>query len=335
MALTIVVLFIPRAFLVDRYPSPSIWETCGDDCPPNAFMLVDRQPSYVDDWIRPTREFILIGLYLAVVAVLANRVRLQTTLGRLLIAPALVLAIIRSLDIASGLAIRRVDPSSTALGVLPWIFVMCTPAVDLAFLIGLVRSRLFAGETLRTLSDQLRENLDATRLRELLSSALRDPSLELAFAGTGRWLDTSGRELALATDGPDRGVTIIRERDHDVAALLHDSALRQQRSFVEAAAKTALSAFEQAGLQAERKAASPSRRERDALEAARALTRVAIRAQRLRRDSTPRWRPSTSPARGSRRLPRRKGNESSGTFTTARRSGWLRGAFISIVSPMC
>jgi signal transduction histidine kinase len=284
VTINIAVLFIPTAFLVNRYPSPSIWETCGDDCPRNAFMLVDRQPSYVDDWIRPTREFVLIGLYLAVVAVLANRVRLQTTLGRLLIAPALALAIIRSLDIAGGLALRRVDPSSAALGVLPWIFVMCTPAVALAFLIGLVRSRLFAGEALRDLSLQLRENLDARRLRELLSSALRDPSLELAFAGPGRWLDTSGREVAMVTDGPDRGVTIVRERNHDVAALLHDPALRQQRSFVEAAAKTALSALEHARLEAEREAASPSRRERGALEAARALTRAAIRAQRLRRD---------------------------------------------------
>jgi signal transduction histidine kinase len=271
---SIVLLYVPTALLVERYPSPSFWETCRGDCPRNVFMLVDRQPAFVDAWVRPTREFLLIGLYLALVVVLANRVRLQTPLARLMIAPALVVAIVRSLDIAAGFALRRVDPSSLGLKIIPWIFVLCVPGIALAFLVGLVRSRLFAGEALRVLTAEVRETVDPGRLREVLASALRDPSLELAFAGRGRWLDASGREVSHVPDSPDRGVTVVHEHGREVAVLLHDPSLRPHRRFVEAAGATVLSALEEHRSSAERTADGPR-----ALESAR---RAAMRAQRLR-----------------------------------------------------
>ena len=60
-ALLVLCLFLPTALLVDSYPLPTPWVDCGDGCPGNAFMVVDTQPAFIDDLVRPLREFINVA----------------------------------------------------------------------------------------------------------------------------------------------------------------------------------------------------------------------------------------------------------------------------------
>ena len=68
-------LYLPTALLVDHFPEPSPWARCDVDCPENAFAVVHVDPGFVDDFIRPVREVLLVIAVIAVAALLADRMR--------------------------------------------------------------------------------------------------------------------------------------------------------------------------------------------------------------------------------------------------------------------
>jgi signal transduction histidine kinase len=253
LATLVAVLFLPTALLVDRFPEPSFWTTCYGDCPENAFQIVGSEPAFVDAWVRPLRELVLIGVYVGVVLVLAHRLQSSTALGRRLLAPVFAVAIVRSVVMAAGFALRRQDPDAAALDPLVWIFVLCLPAFALAFFVGIVRSRILAGEALQRLAFRLGRQTGPGDVRDVLASTLDDPTLEVAYAvgEPGEWVDASGTAVELPRGRPDRAVTEVREDGRRVAALVHDPALVEQRRFVEAAGAFALSALENQRLRAQ------------------------------------------------------------------------------------
>ena len=150
MVATVTFLYLPTALLVDRFPEPSLWTTCSESCPDNAFQVVDPEPAFVETWIRPLREGLTALAHFLVVIVLARRLRASSELARRLVAPVLVVAIARSAVMAVGLPIRDVAPDATY--VLSWIFVLSLPAIALAFAVAIGRSRLVAGDALAGLA---------------------------------------------------------------------------------------------------------------------------------------------------------------------------------------
>jgi signal transduction histidine kinase len=65
---------------------------------------------------------------------------------------------------------------------------------------------------------------------------LTDPTVELAFwrsDGGGGWVDADGRPTSLPPPPSDRRATLISDDGEHVAAVVHDAALSEQRSFVE------------------------------------------------------------------------------------------------------
>jgi len=100
------------------------------------------------------------------------------------------------------------------------------------------------------------ERMDAPgRLRDALSHALGDPSLELAYwlPDRGGYVDAEGLPVTVA-DGPDRTVTMLERGGKRVAALLHDPALTQNRELLDAVAAAAGLTLENERLQAELRA---------------------------------------------------------------------------------
>jgi signal transduction histidine kinase len=93
-------------------------------------------------------------------------------------------------------------------------------------------------------------------VREALARTLGDPSLELALwlPERGCYVDSQGRSVELPPPGAERAVTVLGPPDTPVAALLHDPALLQRRSLVEAAGAAASLALENERLQAELRA---------------------------------------------------------------------------------
>jgi signal transduction histidine kinase len=97
---------------------------------------------------------------------------------------------------------------------------------------------------------------DAARagaLRDRLALALGDRSLVLGYRLAGRdvYVDDRGREVELPKEGGDRRVTIVRDREEPVAALVHDADVLTSPDLVQSVAAAARLAVVNARLQAD------------------------------------------------------------------------------------
>ena len=117
-----------------------------------------------------------------------------------------------------------------------WIAACSLVSVPLAFLAGLLRSRLARGG----LADLFRGlgTTSAADLQTALRRALGDPSLELALAGS-------------PTAGPGRAVAPVERNGRLVAALVHDASLDEDPELLEAACTATAVALENQRLLAE------------------------------------------------------------------------------------
>jgi signal transduction histidine kinase len=148
----------------------------------------------------------------------------------------------------------------------------------IAFLIGLLRSRLAVGPAIVSLgTEAARGNvLDALR------RALRDPSLEVLYwvPEYERYADRDGRAIELPTS-PRRATTLIdREDGTHVAALVHDISLREEPELLDAVVAAAGFALENDRLHAELRA----RLEELRGSRARIIEAAQAERQRLERD---------------------------------------------------
>jgi len=148
----------------------------------------------------------------------------------------------------------------------------------IAFLIGLLRSRLAVGPAIVSLG------AGAARgdVVDALRTALRDPSLEVAYwvAEYERYADRDGRAIELPSDA-ERATTLIdREDGTHVAALVHDASLRDEPELLDAVTAAAGFALENARLHAELRA----RLEELKGSRARIIEAAQTERQRLERD---------------------------------------------------
>jgi signal transduction histidine kinase len=132
--------------------------------------------------------------------------------------------------------------------VLLWVTACSIALVPLAFLTGLLRSRLARGE-LAGLFGEL-HGMQPARLQAALARVLGDPAFTIASAGPeGGFVDVEGRPVALP--GPDAGRTIAPvDRDGvQIAALVYDRSLDDDPELLEAVGGAAAIALENRLLQ--------------------------------------------------------------------------------------
>ncbi len=119
-----------------------------------------------------------------------------------------------------------------------WLEDVAILAVPLAFLGGLLRSRLArygVGELVVELGTAV-----GGELRSALSRALGDPSVEIAYWKTDLegddegYVDADGYRIELPSDDPNRAVTVITRADEPIGALVHDPALREEPGLLDA-----------------------------------------------------------------------------------------------------
>lgn len=237
-------LYLPTVLIDQSFPQPSPWASCvPPDCPGNALMVVGDEPGILESAIVPLRELLTILLMVAVAVRLGQRVTAATPLMRRTLSPVLVVAILRVATFGASIAVRRADPDGALVDVLIWVVLLGLPAMSLAFLLGLVRWRLFAADALLRLAVGIRHDPHPDELRQLIATGLSDPSVELAYrdprASTG-WVDGEGTPIPAPRDGPGRCCTEIVDEGRPVAAIVHDDALADQRSFVQTVGSYAL-----------------------------------------------------------------------------------------------
>jgi signal transduction histidine kinase len=238
IGLVVALLYMPTALLVEQYPTPSPLSSCTADCPGNAFMLVDAEPAFVEDVVRPVRELLTIVIFAAATLRLAWRIKHASHVLRRSLTPVLAVAIFRLGALATGIAARKLAPGSHVAEVLAWLIALALPALAGAFLVGLVRWRLFIAAAMQRLATRLRGHAGPASLRDALAEAFDDPTLDVVYRleePEGHWVDAAGHPIELGSLAAGRSVTEARDGERLVAAIVHDPALGVDQAFVDSA----------------------------------------------------------------------------------------------------
>jgi hypothetical protein len=111
-------------------------------------MVVGHEPGGIASVVVPLRELVTVLLFLAVVARLIQRIAVASRVRRRTLTPVLGVAVAGVLILALGIVVRRLAPGSPLLSALRWVVALALPAMALAFLVGLVRWRLYVGASL-------------------------------------------------------------------------------------------------------------------------------------------------------------------------------------------
>jgi signal transduction histidine kinase len=195
----------------------------------------------------------LVALLAAGVVLLFVRMResgltMRRPIAVLVNSYALALALLALLLLAG----MRQWPSFETIHRIAFVALGLSPAV---FLTGLLSARL-ARSDVADIFIELDANPAPADLRDALARALRDPSLVLAYWLPERniWVDVDGRTVEVPSQEPGRATTLIDRDGDQVAALVHDSWLEEERELLNAVGAAAGIALENSRLQAELRA---------------------------------------------------------------------------------
>ena len=182
----------------------------------------------------PLRELLVVLLFVAVVARLVQRVASASRIRRRTLTPVLAVAAAGVGLTAFALIVRRFAPGSPAVTVARWLAAFALPAMALAFLVGLLRWRLYVGASLRRFAASVSAPARPGGLRDAFADAFEDPTLAIVYpVGGDRWAAADGRQVDAPVAGAGRSVTDLRDADgHVVAALIHDEALEAESAFI-------------------------------------------------------------------------------------------------------
>jgi signal transduction histidine kinase len=133
-----------------------------------------------------------------------------------------------------------------------WAYQVVLAGIVIGLTLDLVRSR-WVEATVTDLVINLGEAGRSGALRDHLANALGDPSLVLGYRleDRGVYVDERGRQVELPRKEGDRRITILRDGDEPVAALVHDAGVLAERELVESIAAAARLAVSNARLQAD------------------------------------------------------------------------------------
>ncbi len=233
---------------VEVFVLAPLYLTVSPDVP--TLLLITPHPG-VAAVIDTVQRSVFAGASLATAAVLAARFRAATRPGRRALLPALagaacLLLYLTLLVLDLVIGPDRTSPIATLIS---WIAAISIVTVPLAFLAGLLRSRLARGG-LAALFRELRA-VQPADLQPALARALGDPSLVIAFPmGDGRLADADGAPVVLPDPDSRRSVATVEQDGVQVAALVYDRALDDDPELVDAVGAAATIALQNRALQA-------------------------------------------------------------------------------------
>jgi signal transduction histidine kinase len=252
-ALIVVMLYLPTVLIAARFPSPSVWSLCASDCPANAFALSHSTFALVKDLIAPLREVLTVALFLAVPAAVWQHRQRAGPLLRQMYLPIIAIAVFSVVTFGVYFALRRAAPSSTALHLVMWVNVLSLPAVAAACVAGRMYRRLLAAKALERVAHDLRGSVTPVQVTRAVADALEDRSLRILHAFPGRvqgWVDESGAPATPTDARADQDITEVVNGRWRIA-IVHDSALAEDRALVQTAGSYALAALENEHLSGE------------------------------------------------------------------------------------
>jgi signal transduction histidine kinase len=197
------------------------------------------------DWVQRT---LIVTASVALALTLSMRWALASPPGRRTLLPVLA----GSAAILLGSVLVVLDKFRVEYAPARWLVHLAFIAIPLAILTGILRSRL-ARSSIGELLLELRGDPSPAELRDALSRALRDPSLSLAYwlPQFRSWADLRGRAVELPTAESGRATTLIERDGVQVAAIVHDPALADERELLDAVTAAAAIAIENGRLHVE------------------------------------------------------------------------------------
>jgi signal transduction histidine kinase len=216
-----------------------LWLLLADfDGNPVAFWPHEQAAEVIDVAQRAT----LLGVVVGTAVVVAARWRSASAPGRRALGPAVAGAVCLLLF---GWLLTAQFLTGEKSPVLLWVAVCSLLAVPVAFLVGLLRSRLARGG----LADLFRglRDLRPEDLRDALAKALGDPGLVIGYPAPGDgYADADGRPVGV--DGPG-SVAGVHHDGRQVAVLVYDPSLDDDPELVDAVTAAAAIALENQHLQ--------------------------------------------------------------------------------------
>ena len=222
------------------------------DCPRNLLLL--QRDSGASEALELLGTPIDLAILLTAFALLIRRWHRATGPARRALAPVVWAAVALGLLLAAFTAWIGVTSGDPAESPFAWVVAIAAAAVPLAFLAGLMRTRLRRSDVAGLLVE-LSSMPSPAHARDAIARTLGDPSLELAFwlPEAGHYVDLDGRSLDPRAS-PERAVTPVEHDGNRIAALVHDPALLDDPGLIRAAGAAAGLALENARLQAELRA---------------------------------------------------------------------------------
>ncbi len=234
MAVVVAVLFLPQLLLAETFSVPSPFTSCVRDCPDNALFAFDSEPGFVQGVMRPLGAVLVLAVMVGVLLRLWGRMRNSTPMTRMMLAPVFAIAMARAGALGAAIVGRELEPDALPIELAAWFLALTVPALAVAFLVGLLRWRLYGELTLRRLAVCLRSVPDALTLRRAFAEAFGDSTIEIVYPAGDRWMDCWGRAVALPPTQRGRAVSEVLENGVVVAAIVHDEGLRQRPELVAA-----------------------------------------------------------------------------------------------------
>jgi signal transduction histidine kinase len=225
-----------------------------DNCPENVFLIKDSETAVgVLSTAINLAGVVIVAL---VLRSLIRRWRNATRAERRLYTPMYAAGVALMIALIGQLLIQSASQDSIAVDVAFVISLIPFALVPYLFLGSLVRARLLQGGAVSNLMTRLSEIPRAGRLRDALSDALEDPSLELVYWIPEResYVDFRGRDYVLPEDDPSRAVHTVTRDGDCVAAIIYDSTLHEAESHVQAVGAAASLALVNERLEAELRA---------------------------------------------------------------------------------
>jgi signal transduction histidine kinase len=218
----------------------------------NLLLIADRPEAAAV--IAIAQRVLFLALLLTTIAVIAVRFRAASRPRRRALLPAVAGAVCLLLFVVATvrhlLLGRRFVIAAEALD---WIVALSIAVVPLAFLTGLLRSRLARGGLaglFRTLRD-----LGPAQLEPTLARAMGDPALQIAYRRPdGTYADERGTAVTLPEPGGERSVATVEPSGAPTAVLVYDRSLDDDTELVEAVRAAAAIAMEHQHLQEEAQA---------------------------------------------------------------------------------
>jgi signal transduction histidine kinase len=226
-----------------------------EDCPvPSIFVSDDKTVFTILNGIVTILAVLLVGYVLYVVI---KRWQAATQGQRRAMAPVIWSGVCLLVLLAGSLTSEAVDGPEAVYNLtslLALIFFALTPY---GFLFGLLRSRVLQAGAVTELLHRMGEGADRSGLREMLSKALGDRSLQVVYwlEDKRRWVDAAGKPTTLPDeDDVARAVTRVEREGRAVGAIVHERALCDDPELVGSVAAAAGLSIENERLQAQLRA---------------------------------------------------------------------------------